>query len=279
MIDRRFIRNYLSARTVKSGSQSSRSAVNTVIHLSKASLAVTACLFASLAAAQSTNSFPQIPVDAKTVRVQNQAEEVYSRTEYKRAFSIYMNELAPIGDKYGQYMVGFMYLTGKGVEEDRIAASAWYRLAAERGTKEFVQVRDQVLRALSDEERAESDRQFIELRKQYGDLVLLTKAIRKDYEELRKFTGSRLSPGGSPVMVVQMGGRDANLAPHLVRAGVELLSEAELIRLNRRIEKRLQARLDYIAEHTEIEILDHDVHSFDIDEVEEKVDTYLGRLD
>ena len=209
MIDRRFIRNYLSARTVKSGSQSSRSAVNTVIHLSKASLAVTACLFVSLAAAQSTNSFPQIPVDAKTVRVQNQAEEVYSRTEYKRAFSIYMNELAPIGDKYGQYMVGFMYLTGKGVEEDRIAASAWYRLAAERGTKEFVQVRDQVLRALSDEERAESDRQFIELRKQYGDLVLLTKAIRKDYEELGKFTGSRLSPGGSPVMVVQMGGRDA----------------------------------------------------------------------
>ncbi len=82
-------------------------------------LAVTACLFASLAAAQSTSSFPDMPVDAKTLRVFSQAEEVYERTDYDRAFFIYRNELAPIGDKYGQYMVGFMYLTGKGVEEDR----------------------------------------------------------------------------------------------------------------------------------------------------------------
>jgi hypothetical protein len=260
MIDRRFIRNYLSARAVKSGSRSSRSAVNTVIHLSKASLAVTACLFASLAAAQSNDSFPQIAVDAKTVRVQNKAEEVYSRTEYKRAFAIYRKELAPIGDKYGQYMVGFMYLTGKGVEEDRIAASAWYRLAAERGTKEFVQVRDQVLRSLDDEERTESDRQFIELRKQYGDLVLLTRAIREDHEQLKSFTGSRISGGGSPVVVLDMSG---STTPDYYR----------------RIEQRLQARLDYIAQHTEVGILDHDVHSFDIDEVEEKVGTYLGRLD
>jgi hypothetical protein len=233
-----------------------------VIHASKAGLAVVACLFVSLAAAQSNSSFPQTPVDAKTVRVQNKAEEVYSRTEYERAFSIYINELAPIGDKYAQYMIGFMYLTGKGIEEDRVAASAWYRLAAERDTKEFVQVRDQVLRSLDDEERAESDRLFIELRRQYGDLVLLSKAIRDDYEQLQSFTGSRISGGGSPVVVVQMSGSTSSGPDYY-----------------HRIEKRLQARLDYIAQYAKVGIVDHDVHTFNIEEVEQKIDNYLGRLD
>ena len=264
MTERGCTRNYLNAGTVKTGIQSSRSAVFKVIHGFKAGLAVTACLFASLAAAQSTTSFPQMPVDAKTVRVQKQAEEVYERTDYERAFFIYLHELAPIGDKYGQYMVGFMYLTGKGVEEDRIAASAWYRLAAERGTKEFVRVRDQVMRSLDDAERAASDRLFIELRRKYGDLALLVRAIREDHEKLVNMTGSRLSGGSGPMMVVEMSGSGATTS------GSEY---------HRRIERRLQARIDYIARHTEIDIVDEDVASYDIDTIERKIEDYLGRLD
>ncbi len=235
-----------------------------VIHASKAGLAVTACLFASLAAAQSTNYFPNIPVDSKTVRVQNQAEEVYDRTDYERAFFIYLHELAPIGDKYGQYMIGFMYLTGKGVEENRIEASAWYRLAAERGTKEFIRARDQVMRSLDDDERAESDRRFIELRREYGDLVLIARAIREDYEELKNRTGTRVAGGSSPVTVVQMSGNGSTTS------GSEYYG---------RIERRLQSRLDYIAQHTEIDILDLDVDSMDIEEIEQEIENYLGRLD
>ena len=225
---------------------------------------IVANLFASLAVAQSTNSFPQMPVDAKTVRVQKQAEEVYERTDYERAFFIYSRELAPIGDKYGQYMVGFMYLTGKGVEEDRVAASAWYRLAAERGTKEFVRVRDQVLQSLDDAERAESDRLFIELRREYGDLALLVRAIREDYEKLTSMTGSRLSGGSGPMMVVEMDGSGSTTS------GSEY---------HRRIERRLRARLDYIAQHTEIGIVDEDVASYDIDAIERKIEAHLGRVD
>lgn len=205
-----------------------------------------------------------MPVDARTVRVQNQAEEVYNRADYERAFFIYLHELAPIGDKYGQYMVGFMYLTGKGVEEDRVAASAWYRLAAERGTREFVQERDQVMRSLDAAERAESDRLFIELRKEYGDLVLLARAIRADQRELRNLTGSRLSAGSSPLVVVDMTDRGA------ATSGSEYYS---------RIERRLQARLDYIARQDELGIADHDVHSFDMAEIEQKIDAYLSRVD
>lgn len=205
-----------------------------------------------------------MPVDARTLRVQNQAEEVYERTDYKRAFFIYRNELAPIGDKYGQYMVGFMYLTGKGITEDRVAASAWYRLAAERRTKEFVRVRDQIMATLNDVQRAESDRQYIELRKQYGDLVLLSKAIREDYEELRSRTGSRLSADSSPVSVVDMS------STGVARSGSEYYS---------RIERRMKARLDYIAKHAEIGIIDLDSDNIDIDSIERQVAAHLNQVD
>jgi hypothetical protein len=238
--------------------------VNSVLQKTSAFLAISACLFASLAGAQSTGSFPEMPVDARTLRVQNQAEEVYERTDYDRAFFIYRNELAPIGDKYGQYMVGFMYLTGKGVDEDRVVASAWYRLAAERGAKEFTRVRDQVMKTLDSTQRAESDRQYVELRQKYGDLVLLTNAIRKDYEELRSSTGSRLGATSSPVTVVEM------------RATESTTSGSEYYG---RIERRMKARLAYVAKHTDIEIIDLNADNVDVDAIEREVAAFLSDLD
>lgn len=203
-----------------------------------------------------------MPVDARTLRVQKQAEEVYVRTDYKRAFFIYTNELVPIGDKYAQYMVGFMYLTGKGVEENRIAASAWYRLAAERGTKEFVGARDQLMSSLDDEQRTASDRLFVELRGKYSDLVLLAKAIRDDYETLRSSTGSRLGSGGSPVTVLQLNGG--------TQSGGDYYG---------RIKRRIEARLAYISKYTEINIIDLDVETFDLEALEQEIAVYVDRLD
>jgi hypothetical protein len=228
--------------------------VNSVLQKTSAFLAISACLFASL----------EMPVDARTLRVQNQAEEVYERTDYDRAFFIYRNELAPIGDKYGQYMVGFMYLTGKGVDEDRVVASAWYRLAAERGAEEFTRVRDQVMKTLDSTQRAESDRQYVELRQKYGDLVLLTNAIRKDYEELRSSTGSRLGATSSPVTVVEM------------RATESTTSGSEYYG---RIERRMKARLAYVAKHTDIEIIDLNADNVDVDAIEREVAAFLSDLD
>jgi len=205
-----------------------------------------------------------MPVDSKTLRVQSQAEEVYERTDYKRAFFIYRNELVPIGDKYGQYMVGFMYLTGKGVAEDRVTASAWYRLAAERHIEEFDRARDQIMATLNDVQRAESDRQYIELRKQYGDLVLLVKAIREDYEKLRSRTGSRLSADSSPLTVVDMNSLG------VASSGGDYFG---------RIERRMKARLEYIARYAEIGIIDLDSNRIDIDSLERQVAAHLSQID
>ncbi len=222
-----------------------------------------ACLWASIVAAQSPGTAPTIPVDPRTQRIQDQAEEVFERADYKRAFFIDRNELAPIGDKFGQYMVGYMYLHGKGVEEDRIAASAWYRLAAERNTREFVGARDQLMRSLSDEQRAESDRQFIELRQQYGDLVLLANAIQEDYDLLRQRTGSRVGAGGSPVTVLEINRSGS------VGSGSDYYE---------RIERRIQARLEYIARHTDIEIIDLDVHTLDMEKIQQRITASVSQL-
>lgn len=226
----------------------------------KAILAAAACLFASLAVAQSTSSFPNMPVDSKTLRVQSQAEEVYERTDYKRAFFIYRNELVPIGDKYGQYMVGFMYLTGKGIAEDRVTASAWYRLAAERGTKEYVRVAAQVLATLDAEQLAESDRLFVDLRKEVGDLVLLTKAIREDLELLRMQTGSRLGNSMSPMTIVDTS------RSGVARSGSDYYGQ---------IERRIAARLEYIASRVDIDIIDLNPARPDMEALERQLAAHL----
>ena len=201
--------------------------------------------------------------DERTLLVQDQAEEVYERGDYDRAFFIYRNELAPIGDKYGQYMVGYMYLTGQGVPENHIAASAWYRLAAERDTKEFVSVRDELLAALDDRQQGESDRMFIELRKEYGDLVLIARAVRHDYETLKARTGPRLGSNSARLTVVDVESGETHI-------GVEYYG---------RIERRMKARLAYIAQHTEIEIIDLDAEIIDVDAIEDQVVDHMERLD
>jgi len=66
--------------------------------------------------------------ESRTLALQNKVDRLYDRGEFKRAYFIYRNELVPLGDKYAQYMVGYMLLTGTGVDEDPVSASAWYRL-------------------------------------------------------------------------------------------------------------------------------------------------------
>jgi len=224
-------------------------------------LALLTCLQPLVAAAQDSSPFPNAPLTSKTQLVQNQAEQAYEQTDYESAFFIYRNELAPIGDKYGQYMVGLMYLNGQGVDEDRVAASAWYRLAAERGIKEFMQISDQYMISLDAEETALSDQQFIQLRKKYGDLALLMKAVKADYEILKTRTGTRLSGDSSTVTVI-----DPN-APAAMVASAGYFGK---------IEKRMEARLEYIAANTNIEIVGID--NVNLTAVESRVDERLNEL-
>jgi len=201
--------------------------------------------------------------DSPTLRLQAKADELYRSGHWERAYFIYVNELAAVGDKYSQYMAGYMCLNGKGVSRDEIRASAWYRLAAERDGEEFVAVRDQLLESMSEEDREASDELFVALRKRYSDLVLMLGLLEKEREALAEHaTGSRLSANSAAVTIID---------PHTGTT----ITRSEYVG---RLEKQMQTKLDYIAGKLDIEPLEPDMSDREFESLIERVDAYLGAI-
>ncbi len=142
--------------------------------------------------------------DSRTMSTQDKVARLFDAGDFERAFFIYRNELSPIGDKYAQYMVGYMLLTGTGVQKDPIAASAWYRLAAERGTPEFIAVRDRQLRNMNEDAIRRSDAEYYQLRLKFCDLAVLLSSVRRNFKEAEAKTGSRIRGGSSALTVVEV---------------------------------------------------------------------------
>lgn len=187
--------------------------------------------------------------------VQEKVDKLFDAGDFKRAFFIYRNELAPLGDKYAQYMVGYMYQTGMGIEEDRITASAWYRLAAERGTPEFIAVRDQALRKLDDTEMRFSDARYKELRAEYCDLSVLLSSIKRDHKELEGRTGSRIQSSSSAMTVIET-------SRGTVRSGSDYYGK---------IRQQLAFRVKLLAELGDFEDIETDIDKINIRDIEHKV--------
>ena len=188
------------------------------------------------AGAQEYKPFPGVVVDQRTKSIQERVEAIYTSGDFKRALLIYEKELAPIGDKYAQYMVGYMHLHAEGVEQNSAEALAWFRLAAERGTPLLEQVRDEMMAGLTPEEIARSDEIFLDLWKTMGDRVLLLALIQRDMDRLREQTGTRI-PGASrsnPTMIIRPTGETA---------GPSYYDD---------IRTRLRARIEYLDARVEI---------------------------
>jgi hypothetical protein len=214
--------------------------------------------------AQAGEDVPSMPISAETLRAQEKAQQLFESGKYNRAYFIYRNELAPLGDKYSQYMIGFMHLSGKGVSRDGIAASAWYRLAAERATPEFVKARDQVLALLTPEQMVASDREYVTLRRDLADVALLLKAVQSDYAKLAQ-PNARLRTANTPESLYGIGAS---------REEKPLSDQDKSL-----IRKRLQQRLDFILDTAQIEVDPRDIDSLNLSLIEAQVDAYLERID
>ena len=208
--------------------------------------------------------FPAGGLDRHTLRIQTKAEGLYENGDFKRAHFIYARELAPIGDKYAQYMTGYMYLMGQGVAEDPVHASAWYRIAAERGVAEFVAVRDQLLLTLDAEQRAHSDALYVELRSTLSDIVVVMKSLENDLGKLHTETpGSRVAARSSPVTIVD--------------PSSGTIVAADLYR--HRLIRTLQTRLDYVTARLDIESLDADLSSAEVAALWDRITDYVAVVD
>lgn len=131
------------------------------------------------------------------IRSQEKADEYFAKGRFDKAMSIYRDDLAPIGDKYAQYMVGYMHLAGKGVQEDAILASAWVRLAAQRENEQYARIRDSLLALFNDEQRSRSDQLYTGLRREMGDLTLVRQLVESDLQVLRRRGRSTILQGGT----------------------------------------------------------------------------------
>lgn len=187
--------------------------------------------------------------------VQEKVERIFNAGEYERAFFIYRNELAPLGDKYAQYMVGFMYHTGLGTAEDNISAAAWYQLAAERDTREFVVVRDRLLHVMDQDDADLSREMYRELRLRYCDLAVVLSSIKRNVKDLQGRTGSRVGSQSSPVVVIE--------------SGTSRFSSGSDYYAN--IEEELEARVRLLKEIGEFEDLETDPNRINIHDLERRV--------
>ena len=195
--------------------------------------------------------------NARMVQLQERVDELYERGKYERAYVIYRDELAAVGDKYAQYMVGYMTLQGRGVASDPVLASAWYRLAAERGTPEFEYVRDLLLKDLDDAQLEASDRAYRDLRRRYGDVAILFRLVERDYARLAQATGSRLAQGGGSLSVVDARS-PASGSDYYVQ-----------------LRKQLEMHLEKLAKLTGIEGFETDPDKTSVDEVERELAALL----
>lgn len=182
-----------------------------------------------LPAVSAAGSFPGDTPDRRIIETQEKVDRLFEKGDYERAYFIYHEELAPLGDKYAHYMIGYMHLAGKSVPADAITASAWYRLAAERGNASFAQVRDELWKALSENERQRSDRKYEELRLRYSDAVIVARLLDEDSEYLRNWSAN---PG---------------LQTDLVDSGAANSRAQSLRNLEKTLE-RMRVRLAFLAD-------------------------------
>jgi hypothetical protein len=213
--------------------------------------------------------FPGKALDARTVSTQHKVESLYSSGDFARAFLIYRKELAPIGDKYAQYMVGYMRLNGQGVERDPAKALAWYRLAAERGESVLSQARDALQQSLDEDERVEADRIFAKLWQHYGDRKLLLELIREDLVILRSRVAGE-NAEGAPQSPAEDHPRMAFASGYMGSGGDDVY---------RRVRERLDRRLEYLEDAARFEQADNGTGNQAIRALEKEVRQGLEALD
>jgi hypothetical protein len=211
-----------------------------------------ASLLCAAALSQEYRPFPGEPVDQRTRNIQERVEELYAAGNFRRALLIYENDLATLGDKYAQYMVGYMHMNAEGTDEDRIEALAWYRLAAERGEPILERVRDELAASLSPSQLAVADRRFVELWRQLGDRVLILELVRRDMRILESRTGTRLTGSASS-------GSTLVFRPTGEQMGPGFFAD---------VRRRLASRLAYLDAKVEIsdDILVEEIERIRIDE-------------
>lgn len=109
------------------------------------------------------------PAEPKFDASKETADSAYSGADYETAFQHY-KVLAEEGDPEAAMMLGVLYQSGKGTEQDNAAAHAWYRKAREGGMTSSRALLEQMEDTdITPEERKRAEEYYKEISEESGD--------------------------------------------------------------------------------------------------------------
>ncbi len=112
---------------------------------------------------QATETIPRSTLDQTLLDAQNAVEN----DDFEQAFTLY-NQAAQWGHKGAQYVLGELYIQGKGVARDPVAGYAWLEVAAESPDREFRKARSAAGKKLTDEQRQKATELAAQLAASFG---------------------------------------------------------------------------------------------------------------
>jgi TPR repeat protein len=124
-----------------------------------------------------------------------------------RALASFRNA-ARYGDKYSQHALSLMYWHGLGTAPDRVQAYVWSDLAAERGYRDLLLVREKMWMQLDAAQRALARSLGEENYARFGDEVAKPRLEWEMRKALASATGSRLGFAKDRIAFVRLDGVD-----------------------------------------------------------------------
>lgn len=91
----------------------------------------------------------------------------YEAENYPNAFKL-LSETAALGMKRSQYILGFMFLKGQGVDKNLLFGLTWLGLSTESGNDEWQETYDGLYARLSDAQKSMVDQKIREYAAKYG---------------------------------------------------------------------------------------------------------------
>lgn len=135
----------------------------------------------------SSDAFQQGHPDLK---FRNWAEDAYRQGDQVKALRMY-RRAARYADKVSQGRVAEMYWAGEGAAPDRALAYAWIDLAAERGYRILLAIRERYWSQLTETERKRAIGEGQAIYAEYGDEVAKPRVEKAMFKARRSMTGSR----------------------------------------------------------------------------------------
>lgn len=126
--------------------------------------------------------------------------KAYVRGDHARAAG-YFETAAHYADKFSQHALSLMHWHGVGVPVDRVEAYVWSDLAAERGTRKLLAIRERMWQELAEDERSRAREIGESFYARYGDDVAKPRAEGAMRRFATTMTGSRVGFDSRPMEV------------------------------------------------------------------------------